>query len=248
MATSVLGLRTFAAADPVDYNEINDNYNKIDSGVKTAMQGRAAHNLLDNSDFRNLVNQDNLSGTLTSAGYIFDRWSLVSGSVAIGDSGITLNGTIQQVLEAAPAGSVTAAASAGTASYDAGTKTFTMTASGVLITWAALYEGSYTADTLPAYQPKGYAAELAECQRYYKKIRINVAYSYNNIFTASFPINMRITPTVNLIKFDAYGKAIVSDMTGCALERNANEILYAVLPTCLDYQVGGLSMELSADL
>ena len=59
---------------------------------------------------------------------------------------------------------------------------------------------------------------------------------------------MRITPTVNLIKFDAYGKAIVSDMTGCALERNANEILYAVLPTCLDYQVGGLSMELSADL
>lgn len=33
--------------------------------------------------------------------------------------------------------------------------------------WAALYEGSYTADTLPPYTPKGYAAELAECQRYY---------------------------------------------------------------------------------
>ncbi len=114
--------------------------------------------------------------------------------------------------------------------------------------WAALYEGSYDASTLPAYQPKGYTAELAECQRYYKKIRINVAYSYSNVFTASFPINMRITPTVNLIKFDAYGKTIVSDMTGCSLERNADEILYAVLPTCLDYQVGGLSIELSADL
>ena len=31
----------------------------------------------------------------------------------------------------------------------------------------ALYEGSYTADTLPPYVPKGYAAELAECRMYY---------------------------------------------------------------------------------
>lgn len=36
--------------------------------------------------------------------------------------------------------------------------------------WAALYEGEFTADTLPPYVPKGYAAELAECQRYYKRI------------------------------------------------------------------------------
>ena len=57
MATTVLGLKTFTASDPVDYNEINDNYNKIDSGVKTALQGRAVHNLLDNSDFTKPVNQ-----------------------------------------------------------------------------------------------------------------------------------------------------------------------------------------------
>ena len=31
--------------------------------------------------------------------------------------------------------------------------------------WAALYEGAYTADTLPPYVNKGYAAELAECQQ-----------------------------------------------------------------------------------
>lgn len=36
--------------------------------------------------------------------------------------------------------------------------------------WAALYEGTYTADTLPAYVYKGYAAELAECQRYFNRI------------------------------------------------------------------------------
>ena len=213
MATTVLGLKTFTASDPVDYNEINDNYNKIDNGVKTAMQGRAAHNLLDNSDFRNLVNQDNLSGTLTSAGYIFDRWSLVSGSVAIGDSGIALNGTIKQVLEAAPSGTVTAAASAGTAAYDAGTRAFTLTASGVLITWAALYEGSYTADTLPAYQPKGYAAELAECQRYYRRSHtgmfVGVAANSAQYNTVNFS-PMRIAPTITTTALNGNNVEIVT--------------------------------------
>lgn len=32
--------------------------------------------------------------------------------------------------------------------------------------WVALYEGQYTAETLPPYIPKGYAVELAECMRY----------------------------------------------------------------------------------
>lgn len=39
--------------------------------------------------------------------------------------------------------------------------------------WAALYEGTYTSDTLPPYVPKGYAAELAECQRYFEYIETN---------------------------------------------------------------------------
>lgn len=34
--------------------------------------------------------------------------------------------------------------------------------------WATLYEGEYTADTLPAYVYKGYAAELAECRLHYE--------------------------------------------------------------------------------
>lgn len=36
--------------------------------------------------------------------------------------------------------------------------------------WAALYEGTYSAETLPPYVPNGYTAELAECQRYYVPI------------------------------------------------------------------------------
>lgn len=35
------------------------------------------------------------------------------------------------------------------------------------IEWAALYEGAYTSETLPPHIPKGYATELAECQRYF---------------------------------------------------------------------------------
>ena len=42
------------------------------------------------------------------------------------------------------------------------------TSAFLYIDWVALYEGEYTADTLPAYQPKGFAVELAECRRYYE--------------------------------------------------------------------------------
>lgn len=41
------------------------------------------------------------------------------------------------------------------------------------IEWAALYEGVYTAETLPPYTPKGYAAEMAECKRYYEVLSPN---------------------------------------------------------------------------
>jgi hypothetical protein len=43
-------------------------------------------------------------------------------------------------------------------------------ASVITVYNAALYEGEYTAETLPKYQPKGYGAELVECQRYYLPI------------------------------------------------------------------------------
>lgn len=53
-----------------------------------------------------------------------------------------------------------------------GAVNFVATEGSVGITWVALYEGEYTAETLPEYQPKGYGAELAECQRYYRKVEI----------------------------------------------------------------------------
>lgn len=73
------------------------------------------------------------------------------------------------------------------------------------VQWAALYEGSYTADTLPPYVPKGYAAELTECQRYYYRIPTSGArMSYvgytagtNTVrITIPTPIPMRTTPSM----------------------------------------------------
>lgn len=69
-----------------------------------------------------------------------------------------------------------------------------------IIVWAALYEGEYTADTLPPYVPKGYAMELAECQRYFYRFDGIVAACWPDSATALrawLPIaGMRATPTI----------------------------------------------------
>lgn len=76
------------------------------------------------------------------------------------------------------------------------------TGTAAVVRWAALYEGEYTAETLPPYVPKGYAAELAECLRYYRKIKANnetfAGYAANGVAYAFIPLTqaMRIAPTV----------------------------------------------------
>ena len=75
------------------------------------------------------------------------------------------------------------------------------TGTAAVVRWAALYEGEYTAETLPPYVPKGYAVELAECLRYYRKIKANnetfAGYAANGVAYAFIPLQtMRIAPTV----------------------------------------------------
>ena len=58
--------------------------------------------------------------------------------------------------------------------------------------WAALYEGAYTAQTLPAYKSKGYGVELVECQRYFQ-IR-----STNDVPAVDMRPTMRLaSPTIS---------------------------------------------------
>ena len=135
-------------------------------------------NLLDNWCFGNPVNQRGASGTINTAGYFFDRWKLVSGSVTINSGGIVLNGTIAQVREYAVGQAVTATVLTPdgvtdvTPVYDDEAKTFTVTAQGKTIRAVKLELG--TQQTL-AHQENGvwvlneipdYVEQLRRCQRY----------------------------------------------------------------------------------
>ena len=74
--------------------------------------------------------------------------------------------------------------------------------------WAALYEGEYTAETLPKFIPKGYANELVECKRYYQTNSIRYATLTSRINTIQgfkYPVPMRITPTITI--YDEMGNA-----------------------------------------
>lgn len=176
-------------------------------------------NLLDNWYFGAPVNQRDVSGTISSAGYFLDRWKLVIGSVTINTDGITLNGTMQQVLETAPVGTVTASAltQAGVGevvpTYNSATKTVTVTADGEKLVAVKLEMGSQ--QTL-AHQENGmwvlneipdYGEELTKCMRYLQIISApydtsgnGVAIGYaNNTVDLWVPIPlavpMRISPT-----------------------------------------------------
>ena len=189
------------------------------------------HNLLDNSDFRNPVNQR--GKTSYKGGYGIDRWKQWSNNhtTNVQNGHITVS-IIQQYIGlpidfdavytmAARKTDGTILCISGTFSkkinkdglrldYDTNTdgskKPYVCINAAGDYLWSALYEGSYTAETLPPYVPKGYAAELAECQRYYYRMNLvnapclgsGWAYRKNNRIPIVLPMTMRITPTVQM--------------------------------------------------
>ena len=214
-------------------------------------------NLLDNSDFRNPVNQRGNTEITGDWNYGIDRW-LVStkyeqnpnGSILIADNGLSMgywtdmmqlipfeqikgktltfavcteNGVYAYTMtlpeSAPPAGSGSIFVGDGiwndiivmeSIKYDNNDSVMfrfrNARTTNQLVYWAALYEGSYTVDTLPPYVPKGYAAELAECQRYFVRLGIDNTYAFigNGVMreglTANIGINynttMRVLPTI----------------------------------------------------
>jgi hypothetical protein len=127
-------------------------------------------------------------------------------------------------------------------------------ASNTDVKWVALYEGEYTLETLPEYQPKGYGAELTECRRYYRPNEfLSCVQVSGQYFSVSKTIEMRVVPTATFISFAPYGNTNVSDFTNCALTIDETApgvqlITYANLPTCTAHKAGGLVVNLSADL
>ena len=180
-----------------------------DSAANSAKLGGKApeyylqpRNLLDNSDFRNPVNQRGQTD-YTNNGYTIDRWELYSGAVGVSSLGyITTSGQMYQkiaiptdkvytfaiendagiaLVTGIPANGIHSATLGNAliklATIDGYAEVVIEPSEGHNLAgayWAALYEGSYTAETLPPYVPKGYAAELAECDLHYRPLGDNV--------------------------------------------------------------------------
>lgn len=58
---------------------------------------------------------------------------------------------------------------------------------GQIVIWTALYEGTYTKDNYPAYRPRSYAEEYAECARYFYRHRNRLSFYYDS---ANYNSNM----------------------------------------------------------
>lgn len=198
---------------PTDSTPTADSTKPVQSGgVLAALNNKPNRNLLDNWYFMNPVNQRGVSGTISEAGYFIDRWKLVSGSVTLTSTGITINGTISQVLENAAGTNVTASALTTTGivsvSYDNSSKTFTITGTGQTFVAAKLELGSQ--QTLAHQDEDGtwvneipdYSTELAKCQRYLIPLKPNSCTGFSTASTTTLylyfpvPVSMRATPVL----------------------------------------------------
>jgi len=134
-------------------------------------------NLADNTDFTHWVAQTGIGGKHGTQAYGGDRWILAAGTIAgeantdgDGYSGVTLNGTLVQVVPSPPAVAtpfIEMISGEAEISYDADAGEIVITSSGGVIRNVLLLEGEWTRK--PEYAAKGYAAELAECLRYFER-------------------------------------------------------------------------------
>lgn len=196
-----------------------------DGSTEWLGSNKPLNNLLDNSDFSHPIAQAGQNAMHGANKYVCDRWITWEQEDATFSNGaITLSSLIDQNVDisffdtskrytiAIGLADGTISTNTGLLSDNIGTyvsacffgkhidRWFARIGGGQTVKWAALYEGSYTADTLPPYTPKGYAAELAECQRYYLSIRpsagfVNSAAS-GAYFQAASAIRMRAIPSV----------------------------------------------------
>lgn len=192
----------------------------LDHLTQQMVNYRTAVNLLDNSDFRNPVNQRGQT-SYNSAGYTIDRWTKESNAIlTIADDCINIDNSansadevICQKVDSDTAEKMigktvtiaictsdgTVYANSGIVVYDAPVARielngfslqlhFFRTAESyqmarlvlgaglnISVKWISLYEGTYTADTLPPYVPKGYAAELLAASEYATKAYVSTA-------------------------------------------------------------------------
>lgn len=145
-----------------------------------------------------------------------------------------LNGTINQKLEHLPTGPVSAfvGMASGQASISYSDGAVTITSSGGVIAWAALYEGTYTEQTMPEYHPKGYGIEFAECWRYYRRYTSSYAsLVLNGLVTGSTKDIMITQPDSRPMRIKSptvsyTGKVTIRGVNGYATEAGSGDAAY----------------------
>ena len=134
------------------------------------------------------------------------------------------------------------------------------TGTAAVVRWAAIYEGEYTAETLPPYVPKGYAAELAECLRYYRRITATnetfAGYCANGVSYCMIPLQtMRIKPSLvpsGKFYYTLGNKQGTTTATATAHSANVNRAIIKCAITETGILTGTISpqgdIDISADL
>ena len=180
--------------------------------VNQQVKNAAPYNYVHNSDFTQFVAQAGIGGNHGTQAYAGDRWILDSGTVTgsanangSGYSNIQLNGTIRQIVANPPeVGTVAVEMVSGTAEITYANGEITITSTGGVIKNIRLFNGSYAAENMPAYQPNGYGAELAECQRYYQYFGRYESIGYvttgatDYVMIINPPVPMRLRPTATV--------------------------------------------------
>ena len=130
----------------------------------------------------------------------------------------------------------------------------------ITVKCTALYEGEYTAETLPPYVPKGYAAELAECLRYYRRITATnetfAGYCANGVSYCMIPLQtMRIKPSLvpsGKFYYTLGNKQGTTNATATAHSANVNRAIIKCAITETGILTGTISpqgdIDISADL
>lgn len=195
--------------------------------VDTAVRNAAPKNLLDNSDFRNPVNQrGKTTDNATDWADAIDRWIFGNVTYKLTTNGITLTpygsgkehllaqylekqdfligkkitfavglsngnvciatGTVPQKSDWAHIAQAELNGVNLEVVWSGGTNYLMpriLVSQETTVAWAALYEGEYTAETLPEYQPKGYMVEALNCGGVSMANSVVMEYSLGTSFT-----------------------------------------------------------------
>ena len=90
--------------------------------------------------------------------------------------------------------------------------------------YAAIYPGEYTAETLPEYQPKGYAAELAACQRYFYQVLAWNILGFGRIDWDGTTISVGVPLGTQMRVIPSVEENITVTITGESLQHNIENI------------------------